>query len=48
MLQCPSKPIDMVLDTDTYAEDSRRPLCRIVYHINRDALMGDLFNRLGQ
>ena len=26
-----------------YAQDPRRPLCRYVYHINRDALMGDLF-----
>ena len=26
-----------------YAYDPRRPLCRIVYHIKRDALLGDLF-----
>ena len=29
-----------------YAEDPRRPLCRMVYYIKRDALMGDLFNHL--
>ncbi len=29
-----------------YAEDPRRPLCRMVYYIKRDALMGDLFERL--
>lgn len=26
-----------------YAHDPRRPLCRYVYHINRDALFADLF-----
>ena len=26
-----------------WAQDPRRPLCRYVYHINRDGLMGDLF-----
>ncbi|MBR5560362.1 MAG: nucleoside hydrolase [Clostridia bacterium] len=29
-----------------YAHDPRRPLCRMVYYIDRDALMGDLFNHL--
>lgn len=29
-----------------YSEDFRRPLCRMVYYIKRDALMGDLFNHL--
>lgn len=29
-----------------YAEDTRRPLCRMVYYIKRDALMGDLFDHL--
>ncbi len=29
-----------------YAWDIRRPLCRYVYHIRRDALMGDLFFHL--
>lgn len=29
-----------------YASDPRRPLCRMVYHIHRDALMGDLFAHL--
>ena len=29
-----------------YAADPRRPLCRMVYHIKRDALMDDLFTRL--
>ena len=29
-----------------YATDPRRPLCRYVYHIDRDALFGDLFSRL--
>ena len=29
-----------------YAEDPRRPLCRMVYYIKRDALMGDLFEHL--
>jgi hypothetical protein len=31
-----------------YAEDARRPLCRMVYYIKRDALMGDLFDRLSK
>lgn len=31
-----------------YARDPRRPLCRMVYFIKRDALMGDLFARLTQ
>lgn len=31
-----------------YAEDPRRPLCRMVYYIKRDALMGDLFNHLSR
>ena len=26
-----------------WAQDPTRPLCRYVYHIKRDALMGDLF-----
>ena len=29
-----------------YAADPRRPLCRMVYHIHRDALLGDLFAHL--
>ncbi len=29
-----------------YSTDPRRPLCRIVYHINRDALLTDLFSHL--
>lgn len=29
-----------------YSQDCRRPLCKYVYHINRDALMGDLFAHL--
>ena len=29
-----------------YGFDRRRQLMRYVYHVNRDALMGDLFNRL--
>jgi inosine-uridine nucleoside N-ribohydrolase len=29
-----------------YAFDPRRPLCRYVYHINRDALFADLFKKL--
>lgn len=29
-----------------YAVDPNRPLCRYVYHIDRDALFGDLFSRL--
>lgn len=31
-----------------YAEDPRRPLCRVVYYIKRDALMGDLFHHLAR
>jgi inosine-uridine nucleoside N-ribohydrolase len=31
-----------------YAEDPRRPLCRMVYYINRDALMGGLFDRISR
>jgi inosine-uridine nucleoside N-ribohydrolase len=31
-----------------YAFDPRRPLCRYVYHINRDALFSDLFKKLLQ
>ena len=31
-----------------YAQDPRRPLCRYVYHINRDALMGDLFAHISK
>ena len=30
-----------------YAEASANPLCRYVFHINRDALLADLFARLG-
>jgi inosine-uridine nucleoside N-ribohydrolase len=29
-----------------YAFDPRRPLCRYVYHINRDPLLGDLFSKI--
>ena len=29
-----------------YAQDPRRLLCRMVYHINRDALFADLVNRI--
>ena len=29
-----------------YSRDCRRPLCKYVYHINRDALMGDLFEKV--
>lgn len=29
-----------------YAQDPRRPLCRYVYFVKRDALMGDLFSHL--
>lgn len=29
-----------------YAQDPRRPLCRYVYFIKRDALLGDLFSHL--
>lgn len=31
-----------------YASDVRRPLCRMVYYIKRDALMGDLFDHLAR
>lgn len=31
-----------------YAVDPRRPLCRMVYYIKRDALMGDLFDALAR
>ena len=31
-----------------YSEDFRRPLCRMVYHIHRDALMGDLFDPISR
>ena len=31
-----------------YAVDVRRPLCRMVYYIKRDALMGDLFEHLSK
>lgn len=31
-----------------YAVDARRPLCRMVYYIKRDALMGDLFDALSR
>ncbi len=31
-----------------WAEDARRPLCRVVYHIERDALLGDLFSHLAR
>ena len=29
-----------------YSRDCRRPLCKYVYHIDRDALMGDLFEKV--
>jgi inosine-uridine nucleoside N-ribohydrolase len=29
-----------------YSHDPRRPLCKYIYHINRDALFGDLFAHL--
>lgn len=29
-----------------YAQNPQNPLCKYVYHINRDALMGDLFKRI--
>lgn len=32
---------------DHYGFDPRRPLCKYVYHIYRDALMGELFTRVG-
>lgn len=31
-----------------YSHDPRRPLCKYVYHINRDALFGDLFSHLAK
>ncbi len=31
-----------------YSQDPRRPLCRYVYHIHRDALMGDLFTHISR
>lgn len=31
-----------------YAQDQRRPLCCYVYHIKRDALMGDLFAHIAK
>ena len=31
-----------------YAMDQRRPLCKIVYHINRDALFADLFAHIAR
>jgi hypothetical protein len=31
-----------------YAFDSRRPLCKYVYSIARDALFGDLFSKLSK
>ena len=31
-----------------YAQDPRRPLCRIAYHIKRDALLGDLFEHVAR
>lgn len=33
---------------DRYAFDGRRHLIRYVYHVNRDALMEDLFRKLGE
>ena len=45
---------DMLIPTpipeydDYYAQDQRRPLCRYVYRIKRDALMADLFARLAE
>lgn len=32
----------------SYSYDPRRPLCRYVYHINRDALMADLFAHISR
>ena len=29
-----------------YSQSCSRPLCKYVYHINRDALLGDLFGHL--
>ena len=46
--------LDMLIPTpvpaydDYYAYDQRRPLCRYVYSIKRDALMADLFARLAE
>lgn len=31
-----------------WAQDPRRPLCRYVYHVNRDAVLGDMFARLAK
>ncbi len=31
-----------------YAQDQRRPLCRYVYHINRDALLEDMFGHISK
>ena len=31
-----------------YSQDSRRPLCRYVYMVRRDALFADLFGRLAK
>lgn len=31
-----------------WANDPTRPLCKYVYHIKRDALMGDLFSRVSE
>ena len=31
-----------------YSSDLRRPLCKIVYHIHRDALFSDLFRHIAQ
>ncbi|MBO4298564.1 MAG: nucleoside hydrolase, partial [Clostridia bacterium] len=31
-----------------YAMDARRPLCKYVYHINRDALFADLFAHIAR
>ena len=32
---------------DHYAHDPTRPLCKYVYHISRDALLADLFQKIG-
>ena len=31
-----------------YSQDPRRPLCRMVYHIQRDALLADLFSHISR
>lgn len=31
-----------------YSMDTRRPLCKYVYHINRDALLSDMFARISK